>query len=288
MKNSIPYFFLHLAAGVLLFSCYTPRYVYSPAAHNVPVLVKKGDSKLAFNYSLNAADKASDKFVYKDGKIRGYDLQAAYAFTNSWAVQLNYMHRKEQNSGDFGPGPTDSTVIDYRRRLTEVAAGYFHPLDKNRQVFVQVFAGMGFGKFDFTDNGRDYNSVLRSRYHKMDVTKVFIQPAIMIRSKNNFAASFSSRNSIIYFRNIKTDYTAVELDNYTLDSLEYRPKFFWEPALVNNFGFKKLPGIRLEFQIGLSFLMSRRFVDYRSSNVSAGLLFDLPKLLANNHRSSKN
>ena len=252
--------------------------MYSPAAHNVPVLVKKGDSKLAFNYSLNAADKASDKNVYKDGKVRGYDLQAAYAVTNNWAVQFNYVHRTEQNSGDFGPGLRDSTVIDYRRRLTEIAAGYFHQLDNNKRVLFQVFAGVGFGKFGFTDNGRDYNGVLRSRYHHMDITKVFIQPAVMIRSKNNFAASLSSRNSIIYFRNIKTNYTATELNNYTLDSLNYRPKFFWEPALVNNFGFKKLPGVQLEFQMGFAFLMSRQFADYRSFNVSAGLLFDLPKL----------
>jgi hypothetical protein len=276
------------ASCFLLFSCYTPRYVYSPSAHNVPVLTKKGDSKLAFNYSLNAADKALDNNVYRDGKARGYDLQAAYAVTNKWAVQLNYVHRTEQNSGDFGPGPTENTVINYKRSLTEIGAGYFCPLNKRRWAMLQVFTGMGFGKFGFTDNGSDYNGVYRSRYHNMDITKVFIQPAIMIRGSKNFATSLSSRHSIIYFRNIKTDYTATELNNYVLDSLNYRPRVFWEPALINNFGFEKLPGVKLEFQVGLAFLMSRQFADYRSFNVSAGLLLDLPKLFSNSRRSSKN
>lgn len=288
MKKNSPYSFLLFASCFLLFSCYTPRYVYSPPAHNVPVLTKKGDSKLAFNYSLNAADKASDNFVYKNGKAQGYDLQAAYAFTNKWAGQVNYYRRTEQNSGDFSSGAADSTVIDYKRSLTEVAAGYFFPLNKKRWVMLQVFGGMGFGTFGFTDNGRDFNGAYRSRYHNMHVTKVFIQPAIVLRGKNNFATALSSRYSIIYFKKIKTDYTATELDNYVLDSLNYRPRVFWEPALVNNFGFEKLPGVKLEFQVGFSFLMSRQFADYRSFNVSAGLLFDLPKLFGNSHRSSKN
>ncbi|MEI9958043.1 MAG: hypothetical protein WDM90_17465 [Ferruginibacter sp.] len=46
---------LCIACCLLLFSCYTPRYVYSPSAHNVPVLLKKGDSKIAANYSANLA-----------------------------------------------------------------------------------------------------------------------------------------------------------------------------------------------------------------------------------------
>lgn len=288
MKKINPYSFLLLAPCFLLFSCYTPRYVYSPSAHNVPVLTKKGDSKLAFNYSVNFADNTVKENVSVKGKARGFDVQGAYAFSGHWAAQFSYFHRTEKNAGDFDNNLLDSTVINYKRTVTELAAGYFHQLDENKRVMFQVFGGAGFGTSSFTDDGRDHNGVYRSRYHQMNITKLFIQPAVMIRSKNNFAASLSSRHSFIFFRNIKTDYTSTELDNYTLDSLNYRPRVFWEPALVNNFGFKKLPGVQLEFQLGFAFLMSGRFVDYRSSNISAGLLFDLPKLFSNSHRSSKN
>lgn len=286
--SPIIYCLLPIVFCQLLSSCYTPRYAYSPSAHNVPVLTKKGDSKLAFNYSVNFADNRVKENVSTKGKASGYDVQAAYAFTNHWAMQVNYFHRKERNAGDFDSNVLDSTVINYKRNLTEIGAGYFKTLNSNKKAAVQIFAGIGFGKFSFTDNGKDQSNVYRSRYHTMNITKIFIQPALMIRGKKNFAASLSSRFSTIYFKNITTDYSATELDNYKLDSLSYRPRFFWEPSIVNTFGFKKLPGVQLEFQTGMAVLMSRLFVDYRAFNFSAALLFDLPKLFALNNHSSKN
>ena len=271
-----------------LYSCYTPRYVYSPSAINVPVFTKKGDSKLAANYSFNLAGNTVNDSVPIKAKAHGYDLQAAWAFTNHWAMQANYSNRTERNTGDFNAGLRDSVVINYKRNLTEIGVGYFHALNENKQAIVQIFAGVGFGKSNFTDKGRDYNSGYRTRYHTMNITKLFIQPAFTVRSSKNFAATFSSRYSIIYFKNISTDYNATELSNYQLDSLGYSPRSFWEPAVINTFGFKKLPGIQFEFQAGIALLMSRRFVDSRSFNFSAGLLFDLPKLFAAGHHSSKN
>jgi hypothetical protein len=275
------------AFSITLFSCYTPRYVYSPSAHNVPVLTKKGDSKLAFNYSVNPADNTVKNSVPIKAKARGYDVQAAYAFTNHWALQVNYFSRTERNAGDFDANIRDSVVINYKRNLTEFGAGYFHLLNNQRSLF-QVFAGVGLGKFSFTDDGKDQNRLLRTRYHAINVTRLFIQPALTVRSKRNFAASFSSRHSFIFFRNIQTNYTATELDNYKLDSLSYSPRVFWEPSVVNTFGFKKLPGLQFEFQFGLAFLVSRRFVDARAFNFSGGLLFDLPKLFGLSKHSSKN
>ena len=286
MKTVLP--LLLITYCLLLFSCYTPRYVYSPVAHNVPVLAKKGDSKLAFDYAVNFADNTVKNNVSTKVKARGYDLQTAYAFTNHWAIQFNYFHRNERNAGDFDNNILDSVVINYKRHIAEIGVGYYHSLNDNKQAIVQIFGGIGLGKFGFTDNGRDQNSVYRSRYHQANITKLFIQPAFTVRSKRNFAASLSSRFSVIFFKNIHTDYTATELDNYKLDSLDYSPKVFWEPSVINTFGFKKLPGIQFEFQLGLAFLVSHRFVDARAFNFSTGLLFDLPKLFAFNHRSSKN
>ncbi len=262
--------------------------MYSPAAHNVPVLTQKGNSKLAFNYSFNAANNRVKDSVPVVAKARGYDLQAAYAFTNHWAAQLNYFYRTERNAGDFDAGNKDSVVINYKRHLTEIGAGYFHALNNNRQAMFQVFVGAGTGTFSFTDDGRDYNAGYRSRYHNMRIVKFFIQPAFMLRSKNNFTTSISSRHSFIYFKKINTNNNTTELSNYKLDSLSYSPKIFWEPSIVNTFGYKKIPGVQLEFQAGFAFLLSRRFVDARSFNFSAGLLFDLPKVFANSPHSSKN
>jgi hypothetical protein len=303
MKKSITYLFsfpfdklklltahclLAIACCLLLIACYSPRYVYSPAAHNVPVLAKKGDSKLAFNYSFNPIASTVKDNVPTKGKARGFDVQGAYAISKHWALQLNYFNRTERNAGDFDAGARDSVVINYKRNLVEIGGGYFHALNNNKLSIVQIFAGVGFGKSNFTDEGRDQNNVYRSKFHNMDVVKLFIQPAFMVRSKGNFSAAFSSRNSLIFFKNINTDYNATELDRYKLDSLTISPRLFWEPAVVNNFGFKKMPGLQLEFQLGFSFLMSRRFVDYRSFNFSAGLILDVPKLFAVKKQPVKN
>ncbi len=261
-----------------LASCYTPRYVYSPAAHNVPVLLKKGDSKLAFNLSTNFSKRNTAEGVVKDNRSRGFDLQGAYAVTNKFAVQLNYYRRTEKNNGDFSVNNLDSSVINYKRSLTEIGIGYYHSVMHNNRRIFQVFAGIGFGKFGFTDIGRNQNNVFHNNFHQASITKLYVQPAFTVRSKKNFAASLSSRFSVIYFHNVQTDYTATDLDNYKLDSLSYRPRLFWEPAVVNTFGFKKLPGLQFEFQAGLSLLVSPLFIDYRSFNFSAGVLFDVPKL----------
>ncbi len=250
--------------------------------------LKKGDSKLAFNYSLNLTDNSQQQNVAVTAKARGYDLQAAYALTNHWAIQVNKFNRTERNAGDFDAGQRDSVVINYKRNLTEIGAGYYRALNDNKHAMFQVFGGVGFGKFSFTDIGRNRNNVFHNRYHNMSITKIFIQPAFIIRGKRNFAASFSSRHSLIFFKKVITDYTATELNNYRLDSLTISPRILWEPCMLYNFGFKKVPGLQFEFQTGFSFLVSRRFADARFFNFSGGAVLDLPKLFAIKKRSAKN
>ena len=264
---------------VVSVSCYTPRYVYSPSAHNVPVLLKKGDSKLAANLSTNFSKRNTTNGIVKDNKSHGIDLQGAYALTNKFAVQVNYYRRTEKNNGDFSANNLDSSVINYTRQLTEIGFGYYRAVMRNNRAIFQVFAGIGFGKFGFTDIGRDQNNVFHNNLHQAGITKLFVQPAFTIKNKRNFAASLSTRFSVIFFRNIQTDYTAAELDKYKLDSLNFRPRLFWEPAVVNTFGFKKIPGLQLEFQAGLCLLQSPLFIDYRAFNFSMGVLVDVPKLL---------
>lgn len=280
MSKTLAFYILTFTFYIfVLVSCYTPRYVYSPSAHNVPVLLKKGDSKLAANLSTNFSKRNTTNGIVKNNKSFGLDLQGAYALTNKFAVQVNYYRRTEKNNGDFSANNLDSSVINYTRHLTEIGFGYYRAvMDNNRAIF-QVFAGIGFGKFGFTDIGRDQNNVFHNNQHQAGITKLYVQPAFTIRNKRNFAASLSSRFSVIYFRNIQTDYTAAELDKYKLDSLNYHPHLFWEPAVVNTFGLKKIPGLQLEFQAGLCLLQSPLFIDYRSFNFSLGILFDVSKLL---------
>ncbi|MEP7164492.1 MAG: hypothetical protein ABI741_07355 [Ferruginibacter sp.] len=271
---------------VLLASCDTTRYAYSPNAHNVPLLAKQWDSKVSANYSTNAANiddqsNSTTANTYSRNRSNGYDLQAALAVTNNIAIQGNYYSRSEKTNGSAYNG--DSSVVRYKRNLAEFGAGYFTSINKKGKIFFQVFGGVGFGKLKLTEAARDFNGVQYTRFYNSDILKYYLEPAIIFRSsKEVFAASISTRFSVINFKRVNTNYTLDEKQTYNLDSLNRYAIYFLEPAFVNSFGFNKLPGFRIEYQLGLSIpldVTSDFILDYRPFNFSIGLSFDIGKLI---------
>ena len=107
------------------------------------------------------------------------------------------------------------------------------------------------------------------------VFKFSVQPALLFKFKKRFAIAFASKLSFIDYRNIETNYNEQQLDLYKLKDLEKGLVSFWEPALVVNYHFKKLPYLQLEGQIGSSFLLNSKFVDSRTINVSIGVAADI-------------
>lgn len=248
--------------------------MYSPAATNVPILTKKGDSKLAAYYS-NATFGGRD---LKKINSFGFDAQAAYAINNHWMFLLNHNNRYEKTSADFDTYLLDSNFIRYKRNMTEIGGGYFTAMNDSSKLFLQLTGGIGFGKFSFDDNGEDAVNGYYSRFHRTNVTKLFIQPVLQLRFSKSFTSSFASRFIVLWYHSIKTDYTAAEQSSYLLDGLSASPRTFWEPAVINNFSFKKLPSVQFELQFGFAALISQRFIDYRAVNLSAGAILDISKL----------
>jgi len=270
---------------LFLISCNTPRYMYGPSAHNVPVLVKAGDSKLSANYSTDLSDdpfedKSSD---YNHNKLNGFDLQGAVAITNNFAIQAQYFNRTERNGSNF-----DSTAVKYKRKLTEFGIGYYKSMHRRDKVMFQVFGGVGLGTFSFTDNGKYANNVFYLRNHQADVLKIYFQPAFQFRPRENFALSISTRFSIIKFSHVKTNYTQVELEEYRLNNIAINNHAFWEPAFTNTFGFDKLPGVKFEYQFGASLRVSEAPIDHHSFNFSAGIMLDIPKIFQSSSSTDKN
>jgi len=270
-KNLLPVF-IFTCITIIAASCNTPRHIYSPSAHNVPVLTKKGDSKIGAVYSTNAVGQEKKDGVEIDNRSRGYDLQGAVAITNNFAIQAAHAYRWEKTEG----GP-DSITIKYKRNLTEIGLGYYLPVNDKGNTFFQVFAGAGLGRFSFTDNDKT-----GSNYHQANITKIYLQPAVLFKSKGSFTTSVAVRFSGINYSKIKTSYSASQLDDYHLDDLTGRMKWFFEPATVSSFGFKGVPGLRFEVQGGLSFLMARNYVDYRKFNFSVGTWVDMGALFGKN------
>lgn len=280
MKKKFHYLLLAVACCIAFASCYTPRYMYSPNATNVPNLTTKGDSKLAAYYSFGnkgrrnlPGDERQEEF-----RNRGLDLQAAYALSNHVGVLFNHSIRSEINSGSF-ENIVDSAVIRYKRRLTEFGVGYFGRFNKSKSMF-QVFAGYSFGQSNFTDAGKDRSNIYYNRYHRAHIGKIFLQPAIQADLSPNFTTSFVNRFNFVFFNNVQTDYTDEEQTRYLLDQVGKQTTVFWEPSIINNFGIKDLPGLRFELQFGFASLVSRKFLDYRTLNISIGTMADIRRLFA--------
>ncbi len=261
----------------LFSACYTPRYVYSPAAHHVPLLTKKGDINLTAYYSTPFAVKSKDATENIKVKNFGTDIQAAMAFNKHWALQAAYFTRKETNDGNY-QAITDSAITRYQRNGIDVGIGYFTSLPGRVNSPFQVFAGMGSGNYNFSDEGKDLNGLSYTRFHHAKARKFYIQPAIILQPSKNYSTAFSSRFSVIKFHNIKTSYNFAELNNYKLDSIAVASTVFWEPALINSISFKKLPGIQIQIQAGFAFLLTKNFVDSRPFNFSIGLNAELQKI----------
>src|SRR5437588_13125512 len=91
--------------SVVFTSCYSPRYVYSPSAQNIPLLNKKNDYKLAGYYS-----GGSGLINYNKDHARGVDLQTAYALNNHFGIMLNEFLRWEKNGGENDFYVSDSST----------------------------------------------------------------------------------------------------------------------------------------------------------------------------------
>lgn len=270
MKMKLLYSLLFVS--VIVSSCKTPRFAYSPPAHNVPVLTKQGDSKIGILYSTNANGQEERDNVKIVNRSRGYDLQGAVAITNHFAIQAGHAYRWEKTNG----GP-DSITVRYKRNLTEAGLGYYTPISAQKNIYFQFFAGGGFGRFSFTDADKFGNY-----YYQADMTKFYLQPALQFKSKGSFTTSIAYRISNISYSKIKTSYSASQLIDHDLDDLNSRSKWFMEPASVSSFGFKGLPGLRFEVQASLSFLLAKQDMDYRRTNFSIGSWIDIASLFGKN------
>ena len=256
---------------IVLSSCYSPRYVYSPVTQNIPMLNKKNDVQIAGYISGGTSGTVSNST--KNAYNLGIDLHFAYSFSDHFAAMINQYNRWEKNSSNNDVFVGDSIIIKYKRSLTEIGGGYYSTFNNQNTCF-QFFTGVAVGKFSITE-GNAQNRSSAGRFHSSNITKFFIQPVIISGMAKNFTTAFSSRFSMIYYNNVSTDYSAAELNNYFLSDLSQSPVFFWEPSMSYVFGFKRIRGVKLEAQLGMSVLKNRRFVDYRTLNMALGLTSDL-------------
>lgn len=264
-KTSISF---SIIAIVILGSCTTPyRYIYTATPPNNPYFIQKGESKLAGYYSNSWNN--GDVSTKKSG---GWDLQGAYAISDHWAVTTGYLNRREMDG--FSDYRSDNYSINYKRNLFDIGTGYFLALDKKKAFTFNLYGGVAFGKFSFTDGEYD-------KFHKNSVTKTYLQPSVNFMPTPNFRMSFGSRLSFVHYSDIKTSYTKDEIDMLMLNAIYNRTITYIEPAFNLQFGFNTFPIAKVDFTLsGTSrpFNDDRILLFSRSSNVSIGLSFDISKM----------
>ena len=263
----------------LISSCSSPRYIYSSSPPNAAYLKEKGDSKLAAYYSAGSYQTSPQD---QDGYNRGFDVQAAYALTDHWAVTASLFNRKERDAYDQKRASLfNNSTINYQRNLFEIGGGYFTTLDQTKTVGVSLFGGMGFGKFRMFDTGLTEQLDPYDRFHNSQIRKMFIQPALTIMPGRYFRMMIVHRFSYVHYGDISTSYTNDERDYFKLTQIENRTRHFGETTLGLQ---SALPGanwMSIETSITLS---TQPGIDYnwiraRGFNASIGLSFDIAKML---------
>jgi hypothetical protein len=269
-----------------IISCRTPRFIYSPAPPNNPYFREKGESKLAAYYSVGGDDDES-----ADEYNEGFDLQAAYAISNHFALTADYFKRNEKDSIDnYDRSYFDLSAVRYRRHLTNFGGGYFTPITNDKKITINVFGGYGFGKFSFTDVGIS-NGTNYSRQYSSDMNRWYIQPSINFFPTGYFRTGLISKFSRVHYSNISTSYTPDELIYLDLDRLPGRTLTFLEATWNMQVTFKKMNWLYLEGGISLStdpYINAHddngnSNLEARNLNLSIGVSLDFSKMKRNDN-----
>lgn len=275
-------FIFYSCITIFFISCNTPRYVYAPSPPNTPFFQEKGDSKISAAYSIGNDEGNGER-------NRGYDIQAAYAVSDHWAITFDHFYRREKDVYNFYEySGFDSSTVKYKRQITSIGAGYFHEMNRRGTVLFNLYAGVGFGKFNIDDHGIDDSLSAYSRFHNSRITKWYLQPAINFMPGTSFWCSVSTRFSFVKYSNITTSYSLEEQERYDLKNLNNRVLSFFEPSYNMLIGVPHCPWLKMNAGFALSANISSDSNDgygvtYHSRGITAsiGLTF-LPSKLKEN------
>jgi hypothetical protein len=257
-----------------LSSCSTFRYIYSASPANNPYFTRKGETKLTGYYSSGGNNTRLEK-------ADGFDLQAAYAIGDHWAVTTGYFNRRELDIYPYSRynSPFDSSKINYKRNLFDIGGGYFVALNQKKTITFNLYGGIASGKFSFEDNGTN-NGANYNRFHNSNITKWFFQPSVNFMPGKYFRFAVILKTSFVHYGNIQTSYTREEQKYFSLDRIANQTLTFGEPEYNIQFGLPKYPWVKLDAAVsGASHHFSTDSqLDIRGNNTSIGLTFDFSKI----------
>jgi hypothetical protein len=220
-----PISFSALLSLLLLTAACSPKY-YAPNTQQIPAFHQKGD--MAFSAAIGSDKRA--------------DIQAAYAASDWFAVQLNggiFSKTEEEGTGDSGQG-----------YLLEGGAGYYKPFADDKLVF-ETYLQAGFGHMN--NNFPSTIAMYPATTGKIDANllRIGLQPSLTFTTKY-FDAAFSSRFALLQFTDIKGNLTFNDVDQVRYLNDE-KGQFVSEPAITLRLGYDKF---KVQFQLGWSINMT--------------------------------
>lgn len=264
-------FYYLFIALLMLTACKSYRYVYAPSPAVNPFFTAKGDNQFALYYS-GSGDNAEPG---KREKNEGLDIQGAYAISDRVALTGSYYYRTEQ---DFYPSSlTTQTVnfststVNYKRKLFDIGAGYFIPLDKKKEFVFNLYGGIGFGDFAIADKGTDTNDDPYTRNYKANMVKWYLQPSLNFFPAKHIRIGCISKFSFVSYNTVSTDYTTAEQSYFLLDKLPGKTIAFFEPGLNLQFSIPKAEWLKVESSFLAAIKWKENRPPHRSNNLSIGI-----------------
>lgn len=263
MKNSTiqSIIILTVSLSVLFYSCAdslhpVSYYAYTPFPVNAPLLKEKNEIQIRAQLIAGLRDPESDK-----GKVRGGNLQAAYAVSNHIGIIGSYTYSNEFE--DYNTGSSYAETISYKKNMAEIGAGYFTPVSKNKRAALEVYAGYSAGQSNIENEAFGLGP---AGEYSGRIQRFYVQPAFALHITQNLRMGFLIRTSFMKFRNGGTYYP-----DDKLREMEQRHIAFLEPSFVIQFPVGSLNWIRGHVQITRAIKIANKDVGYREGVGSIGL-----------------
>jgi hypothetical protein len=212
------------------------NFYYTPPSGNAPLLKKKNDLSLSFNYG------GGHKYAQSE-------LKAAFMPSAHLGVTTNLS--------------LSSRVGKLKFSKPEFAIGYIKPLSP--ALHFETYGGI-----EGTNIGNEHKT---GKSHVRN-TQLFIQPAISLHNiKNTAELGFVSRFSHVNFKVMDTSFNSAR-ETYSakqLQILRTNPDhIFWEPGLTFRFGWRQ---VLFNFNYATSLDLSKQKFAKANDNVSLGVSF---------------
>jgi len=222
--------------------------------------------------ALYAPNMASTPLLRERGEVRATvdarNLQLAVAASSHIGLMANGYHRSEDND----PKPNEEKQHG-EGDFIELGVGWFGTLPRlPAWLQAEVYAGAGPGKVshDLTPAGGS------TRHFEAELTRVFVMPTVGYTHRY-FDVALSTRLVGVSYRSPQSSgYTDdAQLDGDGFAGIDRRTWYFVEPSVTVRAGYK---WIKLQLQVGKSFLLTRADLPHDSGMVTLGLNVDVFRL----------